>query len=182
MTTIPRLKEQYEKEIRPAMQKDIGYKTPMAVPRLTKIVINMGLGEAARDPKELDAAMKELAAITGQQPRLNRARLAISAFHIRQGVPVGCSVTLRGKRMLEFLDRLINIAIPRIRDFRGLSTASFDGRGNYNIGVKEHSIFTELDLDKLSKMRGMDIAIVTTAKTDEECKELLTRFGMPFRT
>ena len=181
MAKTPRLKETYVKEIRPAMIKDKGYTSVMAVPRIVKIVLNMGLGENARDPKELEAAMDELGQIAGQKPRLNRARKAISAFHIRQGNPVGISVTLRGSRMHEFLDRLINIAIPRIRDFRGLSTSSFDGRGNYNLGVKEHSIFTELDMGKISKMRGLDIAIVTTAVTDEECRELLSRFGMPFK-
>ncbi|MCD6384151.1 50S ribosomal protein L5 [Candidatus Sumerlaeota bacterium] len=182
MGYTPRLLEIYRKEIRPSMQKELGYKNLMAVPRIEKIVINMGVGEGARDPKELEVSIEELSLIAGQRPKINRARKSISAFHIRAGMPVGCSVTLRGNRMYEFLDRLINIAIPRIRDFRGLSTASFDGRGNYNLGIKEHTIFTELDLSKVSKIRGLDIAIVTTAKTDEECKELLSRFGMPFRT
>ncbi len=181
MGYVPRLIEMYRKELRPTLQRDRSYPNVMAVPRLEKIIVNMGVGEGARDPKELDVAMDELALITGQRPRINRSRKAISAFHIRQGMPVGISVTLRGYRMYEFLDRLINIAIPRIRDFRGLSTASFDGRGNYNIGIKEHTIFTELDLSKVSTIRGMDIAIVTSAQTDEECKELLSRFGMPFK-
>ncbi len=181
MANVPRLKEQYLKEIRPSIIKDLGYPNVMAAPRLVKIVLNMGIGEGARDPKELDASVEELAIIAGQRPRVNRSKSSISAFHIRRGNPVGCSVTLRGARMYEFLDRLINIAIPRIRDFRGLSTASFDGRGNYNMGVKEHTIFTELDMSKLKKIRGLDICIVTTAATDEECKELLNRFGMPFR-
>lgn len=182
MGYVPRLLEIYRKEIRPAMMKELGYKTPMAVPRLVKIVLNMGVGEATQDPKELEAACDELALISGQRPRINRAKHSISAFRLRKGVAVGATVTLRGNRMYEFLDRLINIAIPRIRDFRGLSTASFDGRGNYNLGIKEHTIFTELDLSKVTKIRGLDIAIVTTARDDEECKELLSRFGMPFRS
>ena len=182
MAQKPRLQEIYEKEIRPAMMRDLKFPNVMAVPRLAKIVINMGVGEGSRDPKEIDVSIDELALIAGQRPRLNRSRSAISAFHIRTGMPVGCSVTLRGRRMYEFLDRFISIAIPRIRDFRGLSTASFDGHGNYNMGIKEHSIFTELDMSKISKIRGMDVAIVTTAGNDEACKELLSRFGMPFKT
>ena len=163
------------------MMRELGYKNIMQVPRLVKIVLNMGVGEGAREPRELEEAMRDLSLIAGQYPKVTRARKSISAFKIRRGMPVGCCVTLRGKRMYDFLDRLINIAIPRIRDFRGLSSASFDGRGNFNLGIKEHAIFTELDLSKVTKIRGLDIAIVTTARTDEECKELLVRFGMPFR-
>lgn len=179
---LPRLLEMYRNEIRPAMMQELGYKNLMAVPRLVKIVLNMGVGKATQDPKELDTAVEELALIAGQRPKINRAKSSISAFRLRQGMPIGATVTLRGKRMYEFLDRLINIAIPRIRDFRGLSTASFDGRGNYNLGIKEQTIFTELELSKVTKIRGLDIAIVTNARNDEECKELLSRFGMPFRT
>jgi len=177
----PRLLTRYKQEIIPAMMKRFDYKNVMQVPRLMKIVVNMGVGEAARDIKELDAAEKELALITGQKPCTTRAKQSISAFKVREGMPVGCFVTLRGKYMYEFLDRLINVAIPRIRDFRGLPTKSFDGRGNHCIGIKEHLIFMELDYSKVSKVRGMDITTVTSARTDEECLELLSLFGMPFR-
>jgi len=177
----PRLKRRYREEIIPAMIKKFGYKNVMQVPRLVKIVLNMGIGEAARDIKLLDAAERELALIAGQKPVPTRAKRAISAFKIRAGMPVGCFVTLRGDRMYEFLDRLINIAIPRIRDFRGLPAKSFDGRGNHSMGIREHLIFMELDYSKVSTVRGMDITTVTTAKTDEEARELLRLFGMPFR-
>jgi large subunit ribosomal protein L5 len=178
---VPRLKERYAKEIVPAMMKRFGYRNVMQVPRLAKIVINMGIGEGSRDIKVLDAAEKELALVTGQKPSTTRSRKSISAFRVRAGMPVGCFVTLRGNYMYEFLDRFVNIAIPRIRDFRGLSPHSFDGRGNYSVGIKEHIIFIELDYSKIAKVRGMDITLGTTARTDEEAKELLRLFGMPFR-
>jgi large subunit ribosomal protein L5 len=178
----PRLRARYEKEITQALQQKFGYKNPMEVPRLEKIVVNMGVGEAARDIKELDAAETELRLIAGQKPKTTRAKVSVSAFKVREGMPVGCFVTLRGWRMYEFLDRLINVAIPRIRDFRGLSPRAFDGRGNHSMGIREHTIFVELDPNKVPRVRGMNITTVTTAKSDAEAKELLTLFGMPFRT
>ena len=177
----PRLLELYRKEVVPAMMKRFNYKNVMQVPRLAKIVVNMGVGDAARDIKELDAAQQELALITGQKPKVTRSTKSISAFKVRQGNPVGCCVTLRGAYMYEFLDRLINVAIPRIRDFRGLPPDDFDGRGTHSMGIKEHLIFMELDYNKVSKTRGMNITTVTNAKTDEEARELLRLFGMPFR-
>ncbi|MBI5154965.1 50S ribosomal protein L5 [Candidatus Poribacteria bacterium] len=178
---MPRLLTKYREEIAPAMQKKFGYKNVMQIPRLKKIVLNMGVGAASRDIKELDAAEKELMVIAGQKPRTNRAKLSVSQFKIRQGMPLGCSVTLRGARMYEFLDRLISVAIPRIRDFRGLPGNAFDGRGNHSIGIREHSVFLELDYSQISRSRGMNITTVTTAKTDDEAKELLRLFGMAFR-
>lgn len=180
--TPPRLLERYRREIIPALRKKFGYKNVMQVPRLVKIVVNMGVGEACRDIKELDQAEAELTLITGQKPRMTRAKVSVSAFKVREGMPVGCFVTLRGARMYEFLDRLINVAIPRIRDFRGLPTRSFDGRGNHSMGVREHAIFVELDPNKIPRARGMNITTVTNAKTDAEAKELLALFGMPFRS
>jgi len=177
----PRLHELYRKEIVPAMMKRFNYKNVMQVPRLLKIVVNMGVGDAARDIKELDAAQQELSLITGQKPKVTRSTKSISAFKVRKGNPVGCCVTLRGAYMYEFLDRLINVAIPRIRDFRGLPPDDFDGRGTHSMGIKEHLIFMELDYNKVSKTRGMNITTVTNAKTDEEAQELLRLFGMPFR-
>ncbi len=177
----PRLLERYRKDAVPALQKKFGYKNPMQVPRLTKIVVNMGVGEATRDFKELEAAAAELTLITGQKPRLTRAKVSVSAFKVREGMPVGCFVTLRGARMYEFLDRLVNVAIPRIRDFRGLPLRAFDGRGNHSMGVREHTIFMELDPNKVPRVRGMNITTVTTARSDEEARELLTLLGMPFR-
>ena len=177
----PRLKELYYKEIVPAMMKKFGYKNIMQVPKLVKIVVNMGVGQATQDPKLIDMAMDELAKITGQRPIVRRARKSISNFKLRKGMPIGCKVTLRRERMYEFLDRLINAAIPRIRDFRGLSDKSFDGRGNYTLGIREHIIFPEINVDEVERIFGMDITIVTTAKTDEEAYELLRLFGMPFR-
>lgn len=179
---IPTLKRKYREEIIPAMVKRFGYKNVMQVPRLEKVVVNMGVGEASRDPKLLEAAMRDLALITGQKPKLARAKKSISAFKIRTGMPVGCFVTLRGNRMYEFLERLIRISIPRIRDFRGLPTRSFDGRGNHSMGVREHTIFMELDINKVTTILGMNITTVTTAKTDEEALELLRLFGFPFRS
>lgn len=178
----PRLLTKYKTEIVPALMKRFQYKNVMQVPRLTKIVVNMGVGDAARDIKELDSAQKDLALITGQKPKTTRASKSIAAFKVRQGNPVGCCVTLRKAYMYEFLDRLINVAIPRIRDFRGLPPNDFDGRGNHSMGIREHLIFMELDYSKVEKVRGMNVNMITTAKTDEEARELLRLFGMPFRT
>ena len=178
---MARLKEYYFNEIVPAMKKKFGYKNDMEVPKLDKIVINMGLGEARDNPKVLESAAKDLETITGQKPVITKAKKSIANFKIRQGMSIGCKVTLRGERMYDFADRLINLALPRVRDFRGVSPDSFDGRGNYALGIKEQLIFPEIDFDKVDKVRGMDIIFVTTAKTDEEARELLTLFGMPFR-
>ncbi len=176
-----RLKVQYQEEIVPALQKEFGFRNVMEVPRLEKIVINMGVGEAIQNPKLLEAAMNDLALITGQKPRLNRARLSVASFKLREGMPIGCKVTLRGERMYEFLDRLINLALPRIRDFRGVPTRGFDGRGNYTLGIREHVIFPEIDYDKIMQVFGMDITFVTTARTDEQARALLRQLKMPFR-
>jgi len=177
----PRLRELYRKEIIPTLRKRFGYKSVMQVPRLEKISVNVGLGAATQDPKLLETAAKELEMIVGQKPAITRAKQSISNFKLREGMAIGCRVTLRGRRMYEFLDRLINIAIPRVRDFRGVSDKSFDGRGNFTLGVKEQIIFPEINVDKVTRITGMDITIVTTAKTDEEAYELLRAFGMPFR-
>jgi large subunit ribosomal protein L5 len=176
----PRLKTVYEKEVRDALQKQFGYQNVMQIPRLEKIVINMGVGETVNDSKIINAAVENLAAISGQKPIVTRAKKAIAAFKLREGLAIGCKVTLRNERMFEFLDRLINTALPRVRDFRGVSHKSFDGRGNYAIGLKEQIVFPEINYDKVDAVRGMDIIIVTTAKTDEEAKALLTGFNMPF--
>lgn len=178
---MSRMKEKYFKEVVPAMRKEFGYKNIMQVPKLKKIVINMGLGESIQNAKLLDAAMEDLAAITGQKPKICRAKLSVAAFKLRAGMPIGCMVTLRGERMYEFYDRLVNIALPRIRDFRGVPIKSFDRRGNYTLGVKEHIIFPEINYDKIVKIFGMDIAIVTTAKNDEQGYMLLKHLDMPFR-
>jgi large subunit ribosomal protein L5 len=178
---MARLKKQYIEDIRPNLMKSVGYGNVNEVPELDKIVINIGVGDAIGDPKKLDNAMAELTAIAGQHPRIRRARKSISNFKLRAGMPIGCSVTLRGIRMYEFLDRLINIAIPRIRDFRGVPTKSFDGRGNYTLGITEQIIFPEIDYDKIDRIRGMNITIATTAGTDSEAFELLKAFGMPFK-
>ena len=175
------LREQYVKEVIPAMMKKFNYKSVMQVPKLEKIVINIGLGDVKDNPKSLDNAVAELAMITGQKPIITKARKSIAAFKLREGVNVGCKVTLRAGKMYDFADKLFNVALPRVRDFRGLSTKSFDGRGNYSLGIKEQLIFPEIEYDKIDKTRGMDIIVVTTAKTDEEAKELLTLLGMPFR-
>jgi large subunit ribosomal protein L5 len=175
-----RLQDEYVKTIRPQLMQKFGYANPLQTPRLEKIVVNMGVGEATQDAKKVDAAAAELAAITGQKPLVTRSRKAIANFKLRRGLSIGCKVTLRGARMYEFLDRLITIALPRVRDFRGLSGKSFDGRGNYAIGLKEQIVFPEIDYDKIDAVRGMDIIIVTTAKTNEEAKELLKGFNMPF--
>ena len=178
---VPRLKEKYRKDIIPAMMKKFNYKNVMQVPRLEKVVINMGLGEAIQNSKIIDGAVNDLMAITGQKPVVTKAKKSIAAFKLRAGMTVGAKVTLRGERMYEFVDKLFNIALPRVRDFRGISPKSFDGRGNYSMGVREQLIFPEVDYDKIDKIRGMDIIFVTTARTDEEAKELLTLMGAPFR-
>ncbi|MDK2888737.1 large subunit ribosomal protein L5 [Desulfofundulus australicus DSM 11792] len=177
---MPRLKDKYKNEVVKAMMQKFGYKNPMQVPRLEKVVINMGVGEAAHNSKAMDAAVSDLAAISGQRPVITRAKKSIAAFKIRQGMTVGCKVTLRGDRMYEFIDKLFNVALPRVRDFRGVSPRSFDGRGNYSLGLREQLIFPEIEYDKIDKVRGMDIIFVTTAKTDEEARELLRLLGMPF--
>jgi large subunit ribosomal protein L5 len=178
---MSRLKDRYTKEIAPAMGKEYGYKNVMAIPKLEKIVINIGLGEAIQNSKLLDNAADELGQIAGQRPVITRAKKSIASFKLRQGMPIGCSVTLRGERMYEFLDRFLNTALPRVRDFRGLSTKSFDGRGNYTLGLRDQLIFPEIDYSRVSKIKGMNISVVTTAKTDDEARTLLRLFGMPFR-
>lgn len=178
---VPRLKERFRTVVVPSLMKELGLTNPMAVPRLEKIVINMGLGEATQNAKILDAAVDELAAISGQRPVITRARKSIAAFKLRKGMPIGAMVTLRGDRMYEFLDRLIHIVLPRVRDFRGVSPKSFDGRGNYTLGLRDQLVFPEVDFNKVDKTRGMNICIVTTAKTDEEALVLLTHLGLPFR-
>jgi large subunit ribosomal protein L5 len=178
---MARLKEKYKKEIVPSLMNRFGYKNVMQVPKLDKIVVNVGAGDAIQNAKLLDSAMSDLASITGQKPAVKRAKKAISNFKLKAGMPIGCMVTLRKNRMYEFFDRLVNITIPRIRDFRGTSPTSFDGRGNYNLGVEEQIIFPEIDYDKVEKIRGMNITVCTTAKTDEEGFELLKALGMPFR-
>jgi large subunit ribosomal protein L5 len=178
---VNRLKEKFVKEVTPALMSKFNYKSVMQVPQLDKIVINMGVGDAVANAKALDNAVEELATITGQKPVVTRAKKSIAGFRLREGMPIGAKVTLRGERMYEFLDKLVAVSLPRVRDFRGVSKKSFDGRGNYTLGVKEQLIFPEIDYDKVSKVRGMDIVIVTTANTDEEARELLTQFGMPFQ-
>ena len=176
---MSRLKETYQNEIVDAMMKKFGYKNIMEVPKLDKVVVNMGVGEAKENAKILDAAMKDMETITGQKAVPTRAKNSIN-FKLREGMPIGCKVTLRGEKMYEFVDRLINLALPRVRDFRGVNPNAFDGRGNYALGIKEQLIFPEIEYDKVDKVRGMDIIFVTTAKTDEEARELLTQFNMPF--
>ncbi|HHV72346.1 MAG TPA: 50S ribosomal protein L5 [Clostridia bacterium] len=178
---MARLKEYYLKEVVPALMAKFNYKNVMQVPKLVKITVNMGVGEAVQNVKVLDGAVADLAQITGQKPVVTRAKKSVAGFKIREGMPIGCKVDLRGERMYEFFDRLVNIALPRVRDFRGVSLTSFDGRGNYTLGLKEQLIFPEIDYDKIDKIRGMDVVIVTSAKTDEEAKELLALMGMPFR-
>ena len=177
---MSRLKDLYKDEIVDAMIKKFGYKNIMEVPKLDKIVINMGVGEAKDNAKVLDSAVKDLETITGQKVVLTRAKNSVANFKIREGMPIGCKTTLRGEKMYDFMDRLVNLALPRVRDFRGVSADSFDGRGNYALGVKEQLIFPEIEYDKVEKVRGMDVIVVTTAKTDEEARELLRLFGMPF--
>jgi large subunit ribosomal protein L5 len=177
---VPRLREKYDNEIAPALMKKFGYKSPMQIPKLEKIVLNMGVGDARDNAKVLDAAAADMAIITGQKPVITKARKSVANFKVRQGMSIGCKVTLRGSRMYEFVDKLFNIALPRVRDFRGVSDKAFDGRGNYSLGVKEQLIFPEIEYDKVEKVRGMDIIFVTSAKTDEESRELLKLLGMPF--
>lgn len=177
----PRLQEHYEQAVRPKLVSEFGFSNPHQVPRLERVVINVGVGEAPREPKLLDSVVEAVAAISGQRPIVNRARRAISNFGLRQGMPVGVSVTLRRSHMYEFLDRFINVAVPRVRDFRGLSTRSFDGRGNYTLGVKEQVIFPEIDYDRIQKIHGMDITFVTSTDKDDEALALLRELGMPFR-
>jgi large subunit ribosomal protein L5 len=178
---MARLKDKYLKECVPALMKKYGYKNVMQVPKIEKVVINMGVGEAITNIKLLDAAVEELARIAGQKPVITRAKKSIANFKLRQGMPIGCMVTLRKSKMYEFLDRFLNVALPRVRDFRGVSKNAFDGRGNYALGIKEHMIFPEIDIDNLEKIKGMNVVIVTTAKTDEETKDMLKILGMPFR-
>lgn len=177
-----RLQIHYETEVRPALMKKFGYTNLLAAPRLAKVVVNMGVGEAARDSKKIDQAVAELAAIAGQRPVVTSAHQSVASFKLREGMPVGCKVTMRRVRMYEFIDRLINIALPRVRDFRGLSMKSFDGNGNFSLGIKEQIVFPEIDYDKVGSIRGMDISVITTAKTDEEGCELLRGFSFPIRT
>jgi len=178
---MSRLKETYQKEIVPILEEDLGYGNVMQVPRLVKIVVNIGLGEALQDAKALDGATRDLSIITGQQPIITRARKSIAGFKLREGMAIGAKVTLRGRRMYDFLDRLLNVALPRLRDFRGVSRDSFDGRGNYTLGMQEQLAWPEIDYDSIDKVRGLEISIVTTAKTDEEARRLLTLLGMPFK-
>ena len=178
---MTRLYETYKNEIVDAMTKKFGYKNVMQVPKLAKIVVNMGIGEAKENSKVLDAAVAELETITGQKAVTTKAKNSIANFKLREGMPIGCKVTLRGDKMYEFLDRLVNLALPRVRDFRGVNPNAFDGRGNYALGIKEQLIFPEIEYDKVDKVRGMDVIVVTTAETDEEARELLKQFGMPFK-
>lgn len=178
----PRLRERYFKEIVPALEQEFHYGNVMRVPGLHKIVINIGMGEAVQTPKAMDNAVRDLSQITGQRPVVTRAKRSVAAFKLRQGMPIGAMVTLRGQRMFDFLDRLVSVALPRLRDFQGVSSDAFDGRGNYTLGIKEQLVFPEIDYDKIDKVRGMEITIVTTARTDEEGRRLLKLLGMPFRT
>lgn len=178
---MARLQEFYQREVAPGLAEKFKYKSPMQIPKLSKIILNMGLGEAIQNIKILDSAAEELAHISGQKPVVTRARQSIAAFKLRKGMPIGCMVTLRGRRMYEFFDKLVNVALPRVRDFRGVSSKALDGRGNYTLGIKEQIIFPEIDYDKIDKIKGMNITIVTTAESDEEARELLARMGMPFR-
>ena len=177
---MARLKDFYSQEVAPAMMKKFGYKNVMEIPKVEKVVVNMGVSEAVGNPKVLDAAVADLTQISGQKPIVTKAKKSISAFKVREGMSIGTKVTLRGERMYHFMDKLLNVALPRVRDFRGISPKAFDGRGNYTLGVKEQLIFPEMEYDKIDKIRGMDIVIVTTAKTDEEARELLKLMGMPF--
>lgn len=180
-STLTRLKEKFNNEISTELVKKFNYDSVMQVPKIEKIVVNMGIGDAVQNSKVLDSAVEELQTITGQKPLVTKAKKSIATFRLREGMPIGAKVTLRGERMYEFFDKLISVSLPRVRDFRGISKKAFDGRGNYTLGVKEQLIFPEIDYDKVSKVRGMDIVIVTTANTDEEARELLSQFGMPFQ-
>ena len=176
-----RMKEKYLKEVVPGLQKEFSYKNPMQVPRVHKVVVNIGMGEAIQNAKAMDAAVADLASITGQRPVITRAKRSVAAFKLREGMQIGCMVTLRGERMYYFLDKLMNVALPRIRDFQGISSEAFDGRGNYTLGLREQLVFPEIDYDKIDKVRGMEVSIVTTARTDEEGRRLLKLMGMPFK-
>ncbi len=178
---MARLRERYKSEVVPKLAEQFQYKSTMQIPRIEKIVVNMGLGEAIQNIKILDSAAEELAQLTGQKPVITRARQSIAAFKLRKGMPIGCMVTLRGNRMYEFFDKLVNVALPRVRDFRGISSKALDGRGNYTLGIKEHIIFPEIDYDKIDKIKGMNITIVTSAKSDDEARTLLSLMGMPFK-
>jgi large subunit ribosomal protein L5 len=179
---MARLLEKYQSEVIPKLKERFSYRSPMQFPKLSKIVLNMGLGEAIQNVKILDSAAEEMAAISGQKPVITKAKQSIATFKLRKGMPIGCMVTLRGRRMYEFLDKLVNVALPRVRDFRGVSPRGFDGRGNFTLGVKEQIIFPEIEYDKIDKIKGMNITIVTTAQGDDEARELLTLMGMPFRS
>ena len=179
---LPRLRQHYQKEIVPALMKRFGYTNPMQVPRLEKVVVNMGMGEAVSNPKLIDGAVNDLTSITGQKPIVTRAKKSIATFKLREGMAIGAKVTLRRERMWEFLDRLISLSLPRVRDFRGISARGFDGAGNFTLGLKEQIVFPEIDFDKVDKIKGMNITVVTTAETNEEAKELLGQLGMPFRS
>ena len=178
---MARLMKKFREEVAPALTQQFGYTSPMAVPRVAKVVVNMGVGEAVADPKALDQAMEELGVIVGQRPAIRRARKSIANFKLRQGMAIACTATLRGSRMYEFLDRLLSLALPRVRDFRGVSPKGFDGRGNYTLGIREHLVFPELSVTKVQKVKGMNVSIVTTARTDEEARALLGGLGLPFR-
>jgi len=177
---MPRLLDKYNAEVAPALQSKFNYKSPMQIPKLVKVVLNMGVGDVKDNPKAIESAANDLATITGQKPVITKAKKSVAAFKLRAGMSIGCKVTLRGNRMYEFVDKLFNVGLPRVRDFRGVSPDSFDGRGNYTLGIKEQLILPEIEYDKIDKVRGMDITFVTTAKTDEEARELLTLLGMPF--
>jgi large subunit ribosomal protein L5 len=176
-----RLKEKYQKEVAPSLLKEFNYTNPMQVPAINKVVVNIGMGEAIQNAKAMDAAVSDLAAITGQRPVITRAKRSVAAFKLREGMQIGCMVTLRGDRMYQFLDKLMNVALPRLRDFQGVSPEAFDGRGNYTLGLREQLVFPEIDYDKVDKVRGMEVSIVTTARTDEEGRRLLRMMGMPFK-
>ncbi|MCG8501906.1 MAG: 50S ribosomal protein L5 [Firmicutes bacterium] len=179
---MAKMKDKYLNEVAPALMKKFNYKSPMQIPKLEKVIINMGVGEAKDNPKALDGALNDMATIAGQKPIITKAKKSVAAFKVREGMSIGCKVTLRSSKMLDFVDRLFNVALPRVRDFRGISPNAFDGRGNYSLGIKEQLIFPEIDYDKVDKVRGMDIIFVTTAKTDEEARELLALMGAPFQS
>jgi large subunit ribosomal protein L5 len=178
---VSRMKEKYQQEAAPALRKEFNYKNPMQVPGIHKVVVNIGMGEVIQNQKSMDAAISDLAAITGQRPVITRAKHSVAAFKLREGMQIGCMVTLRGERMYQFLDKLMNVALPRLRDFQGVSAEAFDGRGNYTLGLREQLVFPEIDYDKVDKVRGMEVSIVTTARTDEEGRRLLSLMGMPFK-
>jgi large subunit ribosomal protein L5 len=178
---VSRIKDKYRQEVAPALQKEFNYKNPMQVPGINKVVVNIGMGEVIQNAKAMDAAVADLAAITGQRPVITRAKHSVAAFKLREGMQIGCMVTLRGERMYQFMDKLMNVALPRLRDFQGVSPEAFDGRGNYTLGLREQLVFPEIDYDKVDKVRGMEVSVVTTARTDEEGRRLLALMGMPFK-